>query len=157
MSVNFSENEYMVYGRTVAFNFVLKTNKSDIPTITIEASRVVRNNNKVSASWDKKVAFQLEADRELIQVANLILTGSHEPLEFKFHGVSKNKSLLIKNQEDSLYLSLNDGSRRDPEDRNFSAKLPLYVVFHLKLLLVKAISTRYKVDQNLVVNFLKGF
>lgn len=151
--VDYKKNEYSVYGKSVAINFKVSNDRNNTATLFVEVARVYRDGS-VRADWKNKSSFQLNADKELVQMAKLLINREMNEIDFQWHGRKKNKMMKVRNEKDGVFILINDGERLE-SDRTFSAKLPDYSKFHIATLLVKALSSRYNVSDGTVIAMLR--
>lgn len=107
-SVEF-ERGVKIHGTKAALTIIGSTTKKGVHTLNIEGANALGGGSKQFA-WKDKTILQITAAEYRHFLA--VLFGFMSSLEFKSHGVQKNKSLVIKRQLNGFFFSLNEGGKQ---------------------------------------------
>lgn len=100
-----NEARYFSHHKMSATQFKPEKSQDNQATLCVEMTKTGDHGGE----WDKKVSFQLKPQSELVQVA-LFMIGRITECDFKNHGKNKNKSLILKrNENQDIFISLSEG------------------------------------------------
>lgn len=103
------EQGVKIHGTKAALTIISSTTKKGVHTVSIEGANAIGDGSRQFA-WKDKTIIQITAVEYRHFLA--VLFGFMPSLEFKLHGIKKNKSLTINRQENGFFISLNEGGKK---------------------------------------------